>query len=67
MPCGVGAHQRGVPERVGHPVFWSRRQTSRRLSRSSPTQAKIKRTMRASSGTISNRATSPPRSRVTYR
>ena len=63
MPCRVEAHQRGVPERVGQPAFWSRRQTSRRRKRSSPTQAKIRRTTRASSGTTSNRAIPPPRSR----
>jgi len=46
-------------------VFRKRRQTSRRLRRSKPTQAKMNRTIRASSSTTSKRAIPPPSARLT--
>src|SRR5436309_14668240 len=59
MPHATLRSQTVVPVRVLSPAWGSRRQTSPSVRRSPPTQAKIWRTTRASSGRSSSRACPP--------
>ena len=56
---------RALPVGLGTPASNSRRETVDRLTRSWPTQRKMRRTTAASSSTASKRAVPPPASRPT--